>query len=312
MRFVCLMTCALFARSASADPAEAQRLFEQGRALAKDGKYAEACELFGKSIAIQKTIGTELNLGECQEHLGHLREAWGMYLAGAGDAAGVGDAKRATFGRERAAALEPKMTVVVVKVAQPRLNNLLITIGGRATQPIAEIRERADPGDIEVIATAPGLPQIKLAKAGAAGGEIVFEIPRMDPNAPIDESEKPIAIEGNRSASRIHIAYGIGIGGVAALLAAGTLTVIARDHYDNVANGTDCMKVTGGVHCDDTGNRGIHDAQHLADIGTVFAIGGAALLGTAAIVYFTSPRERLFVRPQASSNSVGLALGGSF
>ena len=299
-------------RSAHADPAEALRLFDEGRALAKDGKYAEACERFGKSIAIQRTIGTELNLGECQEHLGHLREAWGLYLAGAGDAAAEGDAKRATFGRERAAALEPMMTIVVVKVAQPKLNNLLITIGGRATQPIAEIHERADPGDIEVIATAPGLPQIKLSKPGVAGGETTFEIPRMDPNAPIETPEKLIAIDGARSTSYVRVAYGLGIGGAASAITAIALTVIAREHYNTTADGMDCMRVTGGIRCDDAGTKAIHDAQHLADIGTVFAIGGVALLGSAASVYLTAPRDQIFVRPQASAHGAGVVIGGSF
>jgi hypothetical protein len=314
VRFAWLITCALlFAHSANAGgDDEAKRLFEDGRARAKEGKYAEACELFGKSLAIERKIVTELNLGECNEHLGHLRDAWGMYLAGAGDAAVDGDAKTATFGRERAAALEPQMTIVIVKVAQPKLNNLLITISGRATQPIAEIHERADPGDIEVIATAPGRPQIKLSKRGVAGGEMTFEIPRMDPNVPIETPEKLIPIDGARSTSRVRVAYALGIGGAASAIAAVTLTVIGREHYNTAANSTDCMKVTGGIRCNDTGTRAIHDAQHLADIGTVFAIGGAALLGSAAIVYLTAPRDQVFVRPEASSSGVSLVIGGVF
>ena len=132
MRFVWLITCVLLlAHTAHADSDEADRLFEEGRALAKAGHYAEACERFGKSIAIERTIGTELNLADCQERLGHLREAWGLFIAGAGDAEAKGDAKRASYARDRAAALEPKMTVVIVKVAQPTLTGLLITISGR-------------------------------------------------------------------------------------------------------------------------------------------------------------------------------------
>lgn len=315
MRYVWLITCALlFAHSAYAGgDDEAKRLFEEGRARAKEGKYAEACELFGKSLAIERKIVTELNLGECNEHLvGHLREAWGMYLAGAGDAAVSGNAKTATFGRERAAALEPQMTIVIVKVAQPKLNNLLITIGGRATQPIAEIHERADPGDIEVIATAPGLPQVKLTKPGVAGGETTFEIPVMDAKAPIEVTEKPIAIDGPRSASRVRVAYVVGSVGAASAITAITLTVIARIHYDNIINGPDCVKVPAGSSCNDAGTAAIHDAQHLTSFATGFSIGGVALLGTAAIVFLTAPRDQIFVRPQASAHGAGVVIGGSF
>jgi hypothetical protein len=312
VRFVWLITCVLLlAHTAHADSDEADRLFEEGRALAKAGNYAEACELFGKSIAIERTIGTELNLGDCQERLGHFREAWGLFIAGAGDAAAKGD-KRATYGQERAAALEPKMTTVIVKVAQPTLNGLLITIAGRATQPTAEIHERADPGAIEVIATAPGFPQVKRSETGVAGGTTVFQIPALDIHAPIVEPEKPVAIDGDRSASRIHIAYALGIGGIASAAAAVTLTVIGHSHYTTATDGPDCTKVTGGVTCNDAGTRAIHDAQHLADIGTVFAIGGAALLGTAAFVYLTAPRDQIYVRPTASAQGASLVLGGSF
>jgi hypothetical protein len=44
----------------------------------------------------------------------------------------------------------------------------------------------------------------------------------------------------------------------------------------------------------------------------VFAIGSAALLGSAAIIYLTAPREQIYVRPTASSQGAGLVLGGSF
>jgi hypothetical protein len=312
VRFVWLITCVLFlAHTAHADSDEADRLFEQGRALAKAGNYAEACELFGKSIAIERTIGTELNLGDCQERLGHFREAWELFIAGAGDAAAKGD-KRATYGRERAAALEPKMTTVIVKVAQPTLSGLLITIAGRATQPVAEIHERADPGVIEVIATAPGFPQVKRTESGIAGGTTVFQIPALDIHAPVVEPEKPVAIDGDRLPSRVHLAYGLGLGVAASAIAAVTLTVIGHSHYTTATDGPDCTKVTGGVTCNDAGTRAIHDAQHLADIGTVFAIGGAALLGGAAIVYLTAPREQIYVRPTATAQGAGLVLGGSF
>lgn len=310
MRFVWLITCVLLlAHTAHADSDEADRLFEEGRALAKAGHYAEACERFGKSIAIERTIGTELNLADCQERLGHLREAWGLFITGAGDAEAKGDAKRASYARDRAAALEPKMTTVVVKVAQPTLTGLLITISGRATQPAAEIHERADPGAIEVIATAPGFPQVKHSETGVAGGTSVFQIPALDLHAPVVGPEKLVVVEGDRSASRVHIAYGLGIGGVAAVVTAVTLTAIARSHYNNAPG---CTQVAGGISCTDQGKQAIHDAQHLADIGTVFAIGGAALIGSAAFVYLTAPRDQIYVRPTASAQGAGLVLGGSF
>lgn len=52
------------------DRAKAQALFERGRALMNEGKYAEACEAFSESDAHDPGIGTEVNLGVCWRKLG--------------------------------------------------------------------------------------------------------------------------------------------------------------------------------------------------------------------------------------------------
>lgn len=298
---------------ARADGSEADRLFEEGRALAKTGHYAEACDRFAKSLEIERTIGTELNLADCDQQLGHLREAWGLFVAAASEAEANSDAKRASFARERATALEPKMTSMVVRVAQPALPGLTLTISGRATPPALEIHELADPGVIDVIATAPGLPHVKRTVTGAAGATVVVEIPALDTSVPTPHPPEPdVAVDGARDVGRVHLAYGLGAGGIASAITAGALTWISHSHYQTTANGMHCAMVPTGVSCDDTGTREIHDAQHLADIGTVFAITSGALIATAAIVYFTAPRERIYVRPHASTESVGVILGGSF
>ncbi|HUS27770.1 MAG TPA: tetratricopeptide repeat protein, partial [Kofleriaceae bacterium] len=49
---------------ALAQNAEGARLFEEGRALAKDGKYVEACATFEKSLQLDPAPGTKLNYGD--------------------------------------------------------------------------------------------------------------------------------------------------------------------------------------------------------------------------------------------------------
>jgi hypothetical protein len=65
------------------DRAAAEALFEEGRAQLEGGKYAEACEAFAKSDALDPAAGTELNLGDCYEKLhevGKACEAYGRAL----------------------------------------------------------------------------------------------------------------------------------------------------------------------------------------------------------------------------------------
>jgi hypothetical protein len=319
VRFGWLITSVvLVAHIARADDGEADKLFEQGRAFAKAGHYAEACESFAKSLAIDRSVGTELNLADCQQQLGHLREAWGMFVAAAGESDASGDAKRAAFARDRAAKLEPKLTMLIVRVAQPTLPGLVITIAGRAASPAPEIHERADPGAVDVIATAPNLPHVKRTVTGDPGATVVVEIPVLDANVPSEPPRSPpphdplVASDGDREAGRVHIAYGLGAGGIASAIAGATLTLIGRSHYNSAAHGAHCTSVTGGISCDDAGTNAIHDAQHLADIGTVFAIASGALLASSVIVYLTAPRERIYVRPSVTTQAVGMTLGGSF
>jgi hypothetical protein len=314
VRFAWLIMCGLLvARVAYADGTEADRLFEEGRALAKNGQFSEACERFAKSLAIERTVGTELNLADCQQQLGHLREAWGLFVSAANESESNNDAKRAAFAHDRATALEPKMATVLIKVAQPTLVGLVITIGGRATAPAPEIHERTDPGTIDVVATAPRLPNVKRTVTAVAGGEVTIDIPVMDTTVTVaPPPREDVATDGDRVPSRVHLAYGLGIGGIATGITAGALTLIGRSHYTTATGSSHCTKVPGGVTCDDIGTNDIHSAQRLADIGTGFAVAGIALIVSSAIVYATAPRERIYVRASASTKSAGLLVGGNF
>jgi hypothetical protein len=242
-----------------------------------------------------------------------------MFVAAAGESDAAGDAKRAMFARDRAAKLEPKLTMIIVRVAQPALPGLVITIAGRAAAPAPEIRERADAGTIDVVAAAPNLPHVKRSVSGAAGATVTVEIPVLDASVadrPAPPRQPPhdelVATDGERASGRVHIAYGLAAGGLASGIAAATLTLIGRSHYSTAAHGAHCTSVIGGIQCDDLGTTAIHDAQHLADVGTVFAIASGALIASGAIVYWTAPRERIYVRPTASAHTVGVSFGGSF
>jgi hypothetical protein len=326
VRVVRTITCGLLLASAAvhaqpppSNAVDAEKLFEEGRTLAKANKWVDACDRFAKSLELVRTSGTEINLADCQEHLGHLREAWGMYVAAASDSESEGNKARTQLARDRAAALEPKMTAITVKIAQPDLPGLAITIAGRATPPAAEIHEHTDPGPIDVIATATNLPHFKKTETGVAGATVVVEIPPLDPSRihverphPIPEKETVIEGAGERDSGRVHLAYGLG---AAAIVGAGTaiaLTLVGRNHYNQTADGPDCNRVPGGITCDTIGTSKIHDAQRLANYGTISAIAGAALGGAALVLYITAPRGPLRVTPTATATAAGISISGTF
>ncbi|MBK8252979.1 MAG: hypothetical protein IPK82_09950 [Polyangiaceae bacterium] len=144
-----------FAQSARADTATAQALFDQGKKLMGEKKYAEACPKFEESQRLDPGLGTQINLASCYAELGKYATAWSLYLDVASQAKSAGQADREKKARDAAKALEPKLSKLTIEVAVPvdglevRRNGQLV---GQATwgTPIP-----VDPGDIKITAMAP-------------------------------------------------------------------------------------------------------------------------------------------------------------
>jgi hypothetical protein len=304
----------LLAGPAIADPqppkkvSEADRLFEEGRVFAKAGKFVEACARFTKSFEIDHALGTELNLADCHEKLGHRRIAWRLFLAAADESERSDDTQRTAFARQRANALASQLTEVVINVAQPTATGLAISVAGHIVEPAPVIRDRTDPGPIEVVAMLPGRPTFVARIKGAAGASLAVDVPAF--GAPI-VAPSPAMVERRRK-SHVYLAYGLGAaGGVTAIIGL-VVGLKARGDYDATVDSASCHHVSGGYLCTDAADQRIADAQRLADLGTGFAIGGGVLLAGAAVVFFTAPRDRIVIAPTVNAEQVGVVARGSF
>lgn len=288
-------------------PPQSATLFEEGRELAKQQKWAEACEKFQASLALDPAPGTKLNLGDCLENQGKVRAGWEMYQAAAADFERTNDA-RAKFAHERAAAAGAKLATVVIKVANPSREGLAIRIGEHAVEPGAELVERVDPGEVAVTASAPDRVPFTKTLTAYVGNPVVVEIPEL---AARETAEVPAG--GGRRRSRVVVAIGIGATGGVALLGSGVLGLMARSKYHSAFDDGECFETPDGNLCTPSGKSEIDRAGSLADIATGFAIAGVALVAAGAIVYLTAPEERgVAISPVASSSTVGLAVGGRF
>lgn len=302
----CLATSSLaHADELPKPPTEADRLFEEGRAFAKEGKIAEACARFTKSFEIDHALGTELNLADCEEKLGHLRLAWRLFLAAADESQRSDDTKRTEFARARAEALAARLTEVVVNVAQPTAPGLAITIAGHPMEPAPVIRDRTEPGEIEIVATLPERPTFKTSVSGAAGASVSVDVPAFG-------ARVIRVIPTHRRKSRVYLAWGVGAAGALSAIAGTIFALEGRSEYNTTVDGPHCGRVTGGVVCDDVGDVKLAEAQERADVGTVFAIGSGALLIGAAVLYLTAPRDRVTLVPSATTDHVGLAVRTAF
>src|SRR5512144_2754687 len=58
------------------DNAAAEALFQQAKTLTEQQRYEEACPKFAASYKLDKTLGTLLNLADCEEHVDRIATAW--------------------------------------------------------------------------------------------------------------------------------------------------------------------------------------------------------------------------------------------
>jgi len=304
-----LVLAAAAAHAEPDDAARAKALFDEGRALAKAGRFGDACERFDTSFALDAQTGTEVNLADCLEHVGQLLRAWQRFDAAAAASLVAGNTTRAKFARDRADAIEPRLAMVILHVAEPTLAGLSLSIDGR---PVSrDVREHAQPGELAIRATAPGRKEFRTSVIVTAGAMLEVTVPELEPieappsppppRAPPPKSEPVVAatIVGSRRArDRVRAAWLLaGIGGASGLTGI-SLAAYARHEWDRAVAANDIAAAN-------------HDV-HIADVGTGFGVASIACFAAAAIVYFTAPRELVTVTPTAGAGTLGLAAVGRF
>src|SRR5437870_5793325 len=108
----------LVSADANADEqAQGRALFDEGAALAKEGRWTEACPKFEASLKHFPGLGTRGKLAECYEKLGRYASAWQLWRDVAQLAMRAGEPTREQVASEHAKALEPKLSYITVAVA---------------------------------------------------------------------------------------------------------------------------------------------------------------------------------------------------
>jgi tetratricopeptide (TPR) repeat protein len=291
------------------DPAGA-RLFEEGRALAKQRRYKEACAKFEESLALDPAIGTQLNYADCHEKLGQNAEAWRIFDAAA-DAEEITNPSRAKFARGRADAILPKVGVIVLDVATPAAPGLAITIGGRSIKAAAVIREIVDPGSIEITARAASGSPFQATETVTAGHTITLAIPAFPDPTSGDRSSTASDAVTVRRRSRVYIAYGVGAAGALSLASSIIVGLAANDDYQAQIENGNCQDTGPTTTCTREGVDAQNRARSLATVGTVLGVGGLALIAGGAVLFFTAPRD-LGITPTVTSQSAGVSVVGIF
>ena len=294
------------------EAATAEALFREGRALMSEGQHKEACAKFAASQRLDPSIGTLLNLADCNERTGKTASAWAQFLEAETLSRRAGSERRERVARERAAALEPRLirlTIIVperVRVAglkvkrddaevdpaawssgypvDPGRHVIIVTAPGkREWRTTIEARQEGERIEVTVpsLGDAPGVSK-RLEQPGAPASPAAAPTDPATPAAPAAPAPAPLSVAEGSDQRAIGLVIG-GVGLVA--LAAGSVFGLSANSKWSDA---DC---SGGVCSTPSDQQLSEEANRNADIATVSFIAGSAVLTLGVVVYLTAPTD---------------------
>lgn len=303
-----LVATPCMAQSSPSEKALAEALFREARDLMKQNKAAAACSKFQESQRLDPKLGTLLNLAVCHETLGLTASAWAEFNEAQHQAERSNELDRQSMARERASALESKLSHLTIVVPAPT-EGLEVRARKRTVgAPVFGVPLPFDPGPVLIVASAKGHKEWSTTISLPPGPvSLTVEIPALEPviaapPAPPGVSlvAPPPSPSGSRSTSRAlgWAALGLGAAGAAAGTFFGLRTFSQRNDAEVFCAGRFCSQEGLDLH---------DDARASATLSTVtFALGGAALAAGLVLILTSSSRASgVATRPAES-----VVLGG--
>ncbi len=314
-----LIAPAVASAPAHADPtredrAAATALFDEARKLADQKKYPEACPKFEAAMRLDPGMGTLFNLSDCYEQLGRTASAWSGFRDVASMAKAENRPEREQVARDRAAALEPKLSKVRILVSAdvPSAGLTITRDGSPVPSALVGSPIPFDPGAhvIRVVAEGREPWETKItvpAKGGVMDVQVPALAPKKDatpgPTATATATAAPsVTVSAQPTSTAGPIASGtpwvnprpwqkpLGIAaaavGVVGLGVGVGFGFIAKSTFDS-SNKADCDEKTG--FCNDAGLKTRADAVDQGNIGTAIGIAGGVIGAAGLALWIFSP-----------------------
>jgi hypothetical protein len=285
------------------DPIAAEALFERGKHLMESGQTAEACAAFAESQRLDPAGGTLLRLALCREAEGKLATAWLAYLEVERNGHLGSDSvaqERTRIARKQLSALERRVPKLRIDVGPPaRALGLSVAANGLPrNEGTWGVFLPVDPGEVEIVASAPGRREYRVTVHLAEGQERAVDIPALTTDAPAVSSAGPASpaskpdLPPSRTSMLRPAGLAVGILGVAAI-GAGTYFGVHAIQTWNDANAVcpnpSCPSPSGVALANDAQN-----AARLADV--TLAVGAAGVVA-GAVLFFLGAPENVQARP---------------
>lgn len=321
------------ARAQQGNQVLAQSLFEAGRQLMAQKKYAQACPKFEDSERQDPSPGTLLNLGECYEALGKTATAWARYESAATMAHTRGRNELETLAVSHANKLQGKLSKLTIQAPASPIAGLRVQldktdVGGASLGTAVAV----DPGKHTIDASAPGYKSWSAeVTVGANGAQATAQVPalqKLPPGAapaasPNTTASKAAGAETVHDLGASHgpsrtLGWVVGGAGVAVAGVGAVFGILAANQASNAkSNPTLCPNKV----CTPAGRQEIDSASTKALISTIGVGVGAAAVATGVVLLLISPssQERppggaasARITPLLGPDAAGLSLSGGF
>jgi serine/threonine-protein kinase len=289
-----LSALAMPAGAQDAQSQAAEALYRQAKSLMAQEKYTEACEKFSASQSLEPGLGTLLYLGDCYERAGRFASALATFQEAQEFAKGRNEAEREHLASVRAAALEPRVPRLELRLGADELpDDLQITLNGTPVERRDLNRPMPhDAGTYEVHFSAPGF-QTFTTEIELRNGEsrsAVVKVPRLKPLGGSRDAE-PVRARGPRDSSgpgdtQRTVGWIVGAAGLALGIGSGVFTYLAASRNSESKNDCDPNSPN---RCSPSGVSARQDAKDLALAATVAGVAGGIGLAGGLVLHLSAP-----------------------
>lgn len=295
------------AARADAPKDDPDALFDEGNKLMDAGRDAEACPLFERSLAIDSSLGTRLNLAICYEKIGRLGSAHRLFREVAQVAHDTGKSKREETAQEHLKAIRATASFVAISVADPAADPV-VRIDGLPVAKDDYAFVALDPGEhlVEAIASRKKPFSATVTVAAARGEKHDVSVPVLEAEIVIQKKVETVV---NTRRTAAYIAGGVGIVGAVTAVVTGIMVLSAESTADEHCTRT--VPNSDKLGCDSDGSSAVKRGETLLPINAV-AIGVGVLgLGLGTYLFFTStPRTAttpaMSITPAIGPGALGL------
>jgi len=163
---------------AVAQPNSAETLYREGQRLLDAGQVREACLKLAESQRLEPATGTLINLATCHEKEGKTATAWTEFNQVVQEAERTNRKDRVKFAREHAGTLEQKLRKAVITLRGAQPGRVVRIAGQEFPGSISGTPIPVDPGEQEIVVSAPGKKTWTQRVTLAEGpGTSTFEVP---------------------------------------------------------------------------------------------------------------------------------------